>query len=272
MILVSACLLGHKVKYSGGANPHELLMRYNERGRFIAICPECFAMLPVPRPPMEIQGGNGKKVLQGKATVQDAEGRELTSYMLTGADKALKIAEAYHARVAILKEGSPSCGVHRVHDGSFTGKYTKHPGVTAALLMKHGLNRTGLKEYLADHAVSDPEEYLAVYNRFPRIEQFVKAGLTGMVKESMRSTYDCEQVIYNKQAGSLKKALGLNGPQFKRLRENNGTLDFLRWLQFEALTKAEIPDKVIRWMCEHKVEPPDIEFIIGRMNVVQVYN
>ena len=72
MILVSACLLGHKVKYSGGANPHELLMRYNERGRFIAICPECFAMLPVPRPPMEIQGGNGKKVLQGKAAVQRA--------------------------------------------------------------------------------------------------------------------------------------------------------------------------------------------------------
>ena len=145
-------------------------------------------------------------------------------------------------------------------------------GKTLPQLMKRGLSRTGLKEYLADHAVSDPEEYLAVYNRFPRIEQFVKAGLTGMVKESMRSTYDCEQAICNKQAGSLKKALGLNGPQFKRLRENNGTLDFLRWLQFEALTKAEIPDKVIRWMCEHKVEPPDIEFIIGRMNVVQVYN
>ncbi len=93
MILVSACLLGHKVKYSGGANPHDLLMRYNERGRFIAVCPECFAMLPVPRPPMEIQGGNGKKVLQGKAKVVDEEGRETTSYMLTGADKVLKIAE-----------------------------------------------------------------------------------------------------------------------------------------------------------------------------------
>ncbi|MBQ1919732.1 MAG: DUF523 domain-containing protein, partial [Selenomonas sp.] len=43
MILVSACLLGHKVKYSGGANTHELLLKYNERGRFIAVCPECFA-------------------------------------------------------------------------------------------------------------------------------------------------------------------------------------------------------------------------------------
>ena len=137
--------------------------------------------------------------------------------------------------------------------------------------MKSVLSRTGLKEYLADHPVLDPEDYLAVYNRIPRIEQFVKAGLTGMVKECMRSTYNYEQAICDKQAGSLKKALGLNGPQFKRLRENNGTLDFLRWLQFESLIKATIPDKVIIWMCEHEVKPKHIEFIIDRMNVVQVY-
>jgi len=151
------------------------------------------------------------------------------------------------------------------HNGRVYGK-------TLPQLMKNGLSRTGLKEYLADHAVLDPEDYLAVYNRFPRIEQFVKAGLTGMVNECMRSTHGYEQAICDKQAGSLKKALGLNGPQFKRLRENNGTLDFLRWLQFESLTKATIPDKVILWMCEHEVELRDIEFIIDRMNVVQVYN
>ncbi len=139
MILVSACLLGHKVKYSGGSNTHELLLEYNKRGRFIAICPECFAMLPVPRPPMEIQGGTGRKVIAGRARAIDANGMDTTSYLLTGADKVIKIAEAYHAKVAILKEGSPSCGVRRVHDGSFTGKYVKGPGVTAALLAKAGL-------------------------------------------------------------------------------------------------------------------------------------
>ncbi|MBQ5418520.1 MAG: DUF523 domain-containing protein, partial [Selenomonas sp.] len=100
MILVSACLLGHKVKYSGGANTHELLLKYNERGRFIAVCPECFAMLPCPRPAMEIQGGSGKKVLTGKAKAMDENGMDTTQYLLTGADKVLKIAEAYNAKVA----------------------------------------------------------------------------------------------------------------------------------------------------------------------------
>lgn len=139
MILVSACLLGHKVKYDGGANPHELLMKYNERGRFVAVCPECFAMLPVPRPPMEIDHGTGRKVLAGKAKVMDRDGQDTTSYMLLGADKILKIAEAYQAKVAILKEGSPSCGVHKIHDGSFTDGMVKGSGVAATLLQKNGL-------------------------------------------------------------------------------------------------------------------------------------
>ena len=39
MILVSACLLGHRVKYDGGTNTHDLIMQYHERGQFLAICP-----------------------------------------------------------------------------------------------------------------------------------------------------------------------------------------------------------------------------------------
>ena len=36
MILVSACLLGHKVKYNGGRNDAALLQACSARGRFVA--------------------------------------------------------------------------------------------------------------------------------------------------------------------------------------------------------------------------------------------
>ena len=88
---------------------------------------------------MEIQGGNGKKLLAGKATAMDKNGMDTTAYLLAGARKLLKIAEAYHAKVAILKDGSPSCGVHGVYDGTFCGRKVKGVGVTTALLQKHGL-------------------------------------------------------------------------------------------------------------------------------------
>ena len=163
------------------------------------------------------------------------------------------------------------CGILSSHNNYWLHNGRVY-GRTLPQLMKSGLSRTGLKEDLADHATLDPEDYLAVYNRFPRIEQLVKAGLPCMVKECMRNTYGYGQAICNQQAGSLKKAFGINGLQFKRLRENNGTLDFLRWLRFETLTETSIPDNVIHWMCEHKIEPQHIEFIVDRMNAVQIYN
>ena len=139
MILVSACLLGHKVKYNGGSNDDSLLQAYNAQGRFVAVCPECFAMLPVPRAPMEIQYGTGRKLIEGRARAVDATGRDLTSSLLLGAQKILRIAEAYHAEVAIFKDGSPSCGVHRIYDGTFSGRKIRGAGAATELLRQHGL-------------------------------------------------------------------------------------------------------------------------------------
>ena len=90
MILVSACLLGHRVKYDGGTNTHDLILRYHERGQFLAICPECFALLPVPRPPMELCHVTGAALLAGKGKAVDRNGLDTTEYLLTGAQKVLK--------------------------------------------------------------------------------------------------------------------------------------------------------------------------------------
>ena len=89
MILVSACLLGHRVKYDGGTNTHDLILRYHERGQFLAVCPECFALLPVPRPPMELCHVTGAALLAGKGKAVDRNGLDTTEYLLAGAQKVL---------------------------------------------------------------------------------------------------------------------------------------------------------------------------------------
>ncbi len=139
VILVSACLLGHRVKYDGGDNLDSLLLKYSDKGRFFPVCPELLAMLPVPRQPMEIDHATGRKVLTGKAVAKDMNGMDTSSYLVEGAGRALEMAEANHARVAILKESSPSCGVHTIYDGSFLGRKVPGEGVTAALLREKGL-------------------------------------------------------------------------------------------------------------------------------------
>lgn len=146
MILVSACLLGQNVKYNGGNNACELLQVYEGQGHFVPICPEGFAALPIPRPPMEIQQGTGEDLLAGRVRVLDRTGRDMTESLRLGAQKALALAQKYHAKTAILKESSPSCGVHRIYDGSFAGRKIPGSGAAAALLREHGLTLYSEKE------------------------------------------------------------------------------------------------------------------------------
>jgi uncharacterized protein YbbK (DUF523 family) len=140
-MLVSACLLGQAVRYDGGdcAVESDLLTRWVECGLIIPFCPEVAGGLPVPRPPAEIRGKGGPAVLGGTGLVVTRAGTDVTKAFLRGASRALEAAEAGGARLAILKEASPSCGCHTIHDGRFEGTRIPGQGVTAALLERSGI-------------------------------------------------------------------------------------------------------------------------------------
>ena len=141
-ILVSACLLGQPIRYHGGdarcENP--VLERWIHEGRVVALCPEVAGGLPTPRPPSEIaQAAGGTAVLAGDARVVEKTGADVTAEFIHGANQALAIARQHGIRLAILKEGSPSCGSGYTHDGQFAGIHISKPGVTAALLLQQGV-------------------------------------------------------------------------------------------------------------------------------------
>ena len=59
-ILVSACLLGQRVRYDGGGfDPLQQLLDWQAQGRLVVVCPEVAGGLPTPRAPAEIPGGQG---------------------------------------------------------------------------------------------------------------------------------------------------------------------------------------------------------------------
>lgn len=138
-VIVSACLAGETCSYNGRSHPCELVQQLVKEGRAIIVCPECLGGLPTPRPPAEIYNGSGKDVLEGKAKIFNNEGKDVTEAFLQGAYQALKIALKEGAKLAILKERSPSCGCNKIYDGTFSGKLHDGQGVTAALLTAHGI-------------------------------------------------------------------------------------------------------------------------------------
>jgi uncharacterized protein YbbK (DUF523 family) len=139
MLLISACLAGVPCKYSGGHNLNIRCKALVEQGKAILVCPEALAGLPIPRPPVEIIGGDGYAVLAGKTVVRDKNSVDKTSCFIKGAEAVLAIATEHGIVKAILKERSPSCGSSTIYDGTFTGTTRPGVGVTTALLKNHGI-------------------------------------------------------------------------------------------------------------------------------------
>ncbi|WPN47006.1 MULTISPECIES: DUF523 domain-containing protein [unclassified Pseudomonas] len=139
-ILVSRCLLGHRVRYDGGASgPFDLLQQWLDEGRVVPVCPEVAGGLPTPRAAAEIPGGQGTQVLDGQAAVITTEGEDVSAQFLSGAYQALELVQKHGIRIAVLKANSPSCGNLLTYDGTFSGVKISGEGVTAALLKRHGV-------------------------------------------------------------------------------------------------------------------------------------
>lgn len=130
--VVSKCLLGHNCKYTGGNNNSEKVKNFCIGHEVVLICPECLGGLSVPREPSEIRTEGGEK------KVFSCSGKDVTEAFFKGAEKSLDIARKFNAELCILKDGSPSCGVHKVYDGSFSGTKIPGEGVAAALLKENG--------------------------------------------------------------------------------------------------------------------------------------
>ncbi|MHA6791561.1 DUF523 domain-containing protein [Pseudomonas bijieensis] len=139
-ILVSRCLLGHRVRYDGGASgPFDQLQQWLDEGRVVPLCPEVAGGLPTPRAAAEIPGGQGGQVLDGQAAVITTEGEDVSAQFLSGANQALELVRAHGIQIAVLKANSPSCGNRLTYDGTFSGVKVSGEGVTAALLKRHGV-------------------------------------------------------------------------------------------------------------------------------------
>ncbi|MCW8409891.1 DUF523 domain-containing protein [Legionella sp. PATHC035] len=141
-ILMSACLLGEKVRYDGSdcLQNHPLLQQWLKEGNIITICPEMAGGLPTPRPPAEIQEKqSGIDVLKRNASVKTNNNHDVTEFFLRGAQKALELVKKHQIRVAILKARSPSCGSGMIYDGTFSRTLMQGDGVNTALLMEHGV-------------------------------------------------------------------------------------------------------------------------------------
>lgn len=134
MIIVSACLAGLPCRYDGGSCPNAQVVELVAQGKALPVCPEQLGGLATPREPVEWTGG--------KAVTK--QGADCTANLKRGAEIVAKLAKLVGVKEAILREGSPSCGVEWIYDGSFAGRKVPGHGLTTRRLEELGISVRGL--------------------------------------------------------------------------------------------------------------------------------
>ena len=128
-IAVSACLLGHNCKYSGGNNRSQKVLDYIEGNEVIPVCPEVTGGMPTPRVPVELK--NGKAI--------NRNGEDVTEFFQRGVEKTMEKLDGQNIELAILQPRSPSCGCKQIYDGTFTKTLINGKGMFAQALAEAGI-------------------------------------------------------------------------------------------------------------------------------------
>ncbi len=139
-ILVSACLLGENCKYNGGNNYNERLVGFLKDKEVIPVCPERDGGLPSPRKSVELIDN----------LPYDKDGNCYEDAFQKGIAVALRAAEEDDIAYAVLQSRSPTCGVGRVYDGSFSGTLTAGDGRLVQALKERGIPVYDVAEFVAD--------------------------------------------------------------------------------------------------------------------------
>ena len=118
---ISACLLGHNVRYDGGHQLDRFLRdTLGQFVEYVPVCPEVECGLPVPREAMRLVGDSARPRL---VTVRT--GRDLTERMETWARARLEALAREDLCGFVFKSGSPSSGMERVRVYDASGMPSK---------------------------------------------------------------------------------------------------------------------------------------------------
>ena len=126
-IAISACLLGVNFKYNGLNNFNPKLLSLFGRYQILPICPEVISGMSIPRYSSEIK--NDKVI--------NINGEDVSEYFILGAKRTYEFLKKNNCKKIILKDGSPSCGISYIYDGSFSKTRIRGFGYTVKYLKEH---------------------------------------------------------------------------------------------------------------------------------------
>ena len=116
------------------------------------------------------------------------------------------------------------------------------------IAVKHGYTEAGLRYFLRQE------------HRYPAIEMAYKAGLYRLAKDMANDSWlQLDEILDNKASGGLAKILKIDNARMKRLKNMDGNMEMLIWLQKEKQMNTILRDCDIKTLSEADISPKELE-------------
>ena len=135
------------------------------------------------------------------------------------------------------------------------------------------LKRTVLKNTAIDLWSELPRsaaEYLYIERHNPTIEMLAKIGMFRLAKDMMSYQYD--STLLSEGQTQIAKMLRIDNARLKRLKDLDGGICLLKWLQREKQADTMWPDYVISEFAANEINLSDFWFLPPPIKPVKVYN
>lgn len=129
-----------------------------------------------------------------------------------------------------------------------------YPGNLKEVLPYGNLQQSGLMEIANSHIKINVNKYITTFHLRPWVEYLVKAGLTNMVADIMEEYgWWGNPSSINTDGKNLREALNMDGNRVSRIKQINGGIQVLEWLQYEEKTGIKISRESLEFLQKKKV-------------------
>ena len=129
-----------------------------------------------------------------------------------------------------------------------------YPGDLREILKRGNLAHSGMDLLASSCEKFNVNKYIVTFHQRPWLEYLAKAGLTRLAAEIV-NTYGWwgEPSEINTYGDNLQDALQMDGNRINRMKQINGGLYALKWLQYEEDTGVKISQESLEYLEKNKV-------------------
>lgn len=285
----------------GGSSSADAFGRMKPKHGQYAVCPLCHARVPVNKRKDYICRKGNIMLLQKLDETKSVARHFDAAVEWGGGKRRVSVSEA--VRIVFEKDSGKPCVLYRNqytrkgsyiyldenenYGGTWWDTNRANRRINAGYLypagIREALEGTLYETWTRAFAEMARQQYRIDYNNLMRkgdsdgmasvTELLVKGRFRKLVQETAGTPWWMQWNVLNLRAAeNIGEVFRLDRQRINRIRDTDGGLASVKWMQYEEETGERIKQETLEWLESYHIEPDDACFVLDRMTANQVCN